>query len=182
MSRKYKFKDSTKPYFVSFATVYWLDVFTREEYKQIWVDSVKYCQQNKGLEVYAYCLMTNHAHMIISSETAKLSDIMRDMKKYTAEKIISAIKENISESRKEWLIKLFEQAAKVNSNNTRHQFWQQDNHPIELSTNEMLQQKLDYIHLNPVKAGFVSEPHHWKYSSALDYSGGKGILDILIIE
>lgn len=101
MSRKYKFRDSTRPYFVSFATVYWVDVFTREEYSQIWIDSVKYCQQNKALEVYAYCLMTNHAHMIISSESANLSDIMRDMKKYTAEKIISAIKGNVSESRKE---------------------------------------------------------------------------------
>jgi hypothetical protein len=77
---------------------------------------------------------------------------------------------------------MFQRAARLNSNNTKHQFWQQHNMPIEVTSYEMMQQKLNYIHMNPVVAGFVDEPQHWKYSSAIDYAGGKGLLKIMNIE
>jgi putative transposase len=178
MSRKYKFRDNDSLYFISYATVYWIDVFIREEYKNIWIDSIKFCQATKGLEVYAYCLMTSHVHMIIGSESKPMADIIRDAKKHTSETIIAAIKDHNQESRKEWMLWMFERAANKNSNNTKHQFWQQHNMPIQITSAEMMQQKLDYIHMNPVVAGFVSEPWHWKYSSAIDYAGGKGLLSM----
>ncbi|MDP4679028.1 MAG: hypothetical protein NWS46_01540 [Cyclobacteriaceae bacterium] len=92
------------------------------------------------------------------------------------------IAENPQESRKEWMLRMacptldagMERVGKKNSNNSSFQFWQQHKHPIELNTNDLMQQKLDYIHQNPVEAGFVSEPQHYLYSSALDYSGEKG--------
>ena len=180
MSVKYKFRNPEGLYFITFATVNWIDVFTRNIYKDILIKSIHYCIEQKGLEVYAYTIMTNHVHLIAASNgKEKMEDIMRDMKKFTAYEIINSIKENRQESRREWLIDLFEKAGKANSHNTKHQFWQQDNHPIELQTNEMIQQRLDYIHNNAVEAGIVYEPHHYVYSSAAQYAGKEqGLLPI----
>ena len=88
------------------------------------------------------------------------------------------IVDNPQESRKEWMLRMMELAGIHNSNVTGRQFWQQHNRPIEIWSPKVIEQKVDYIHFNPVEAGFVSEPHHWKYSSAIDYSGGKGVLEI----
>jgi putative transposase len=83
------------------------------------------------------------------------------------------------ESRREWMIWLFERAAKKNSRNTTHQFWQQDNHAEELFSNTFKDQKLDYIHQNPVVEGWVDEPVHYLYSSARNYQGKSGLLEVL---
>ncbi|WP_317042488.1 transposase [Pontibacter flavimaris] len=83
MSRKYKIRDQRKLYFVSFSVVYWIDVFIREEYRQVLLDSLSYCTQHKGLEVYAYCIMTSHMHLIIGSQQEPLQNILRDFKSYT---------------------------------------------------------------------------------------------------
>jgi REP element-mobilizing transposase RayT len=182
MSRKYKFRDNDKLYFVSFATVKWIDVFVRNEYKEIILDSLRYCQREKGLEVYAWCIMTSHIHLIIGSNDKPMEAIMRDLKSFTSRKLREAIQNNPSESRKEWLLWLFEQAGQKNSNNEDWQFWQQDNHPIELYKVEIMQQKLNYLHQNPVEAGFVDESRDWLYSSARDYVGEPGLLDIILIE
>src|ERR1041384_7212041 len=104
MSRKYKFRDQDQLYFVSFAVINWIDLFVRNEYKQIMLDSWKHCQLNKGLEIYGWCIMTSHVHMIIGSNQNKLEDIMRDMKRHTSEKLKEAIKSNPQESRREWLL------------------------------------------------------------------------------
>jgi putative transposase len=77
---------------------------------------------------------------------------------------------------------MMERAGKKNGNNNGWQLWQQNNNPIELSDNVMLDQKLNYLHMNPVVSQLVYEPEHWKYSSAIDYAGAKGLLEILIIE
>ncbi|HKK64010.1 MAG TPA: transposase [Bacteroidales bacterium] len=104
MSRKYKFRDPDGVYFVTFGTVYWIDVFSRPVYKDILVESINYCVKEKGLVVYAWVIMTNHVHMIISSEGEKLEDILRDLKKFTAKTIIQEIKDNPKESRKDWML------------------------------------------------------------------------------
>ncbi|MBL7800736.1 MAG: transposase [Chitinophagales bacterium] len=182
MSTKYKFRDSQKLYFISYATVYWIDVFIRAEYSQIWVDSVNYCSAHKDLDVFAYCLMPSHVHMIVSSPTGQLSNIMRDLKKHTSLKIIEAIQLNSQESRKEWMLAMFKEAGNIKSNTSRYQFWQHESHPIELVSNDIMQQKLDYIHNNPVVAGFVDNAMDWKYSSAGDYCGKKGCVEIKLIE
>ena len=127
--------------------------------------------------------MTNHVHMIIAREGKfSLSDIMRDFKKYTSTKILSEIESNPQESRKRWMLWLFKSAGERNSRNTNFQFWQQDNHPEELFSNKFMTQKLDYIHMNPVRAGIVEEPHHYLYSSARDYSGIPGFVKISFLE
>jgi putative transposase len=87
MSRKYKFKNPEGIFFISFATVYWIDVFIRNEYKEIMLDSWRFCQKQKGLDIYAWIIMTSHVHMIIGSKTNKLEDIVRDMKNHTHPKL-----------------------------------------------------------------------------------------------
>ena len=183
MSRKYKIRDQDKLYFVTFTVIRWLDVFTRNVYKDIFLDSLKYCQKHKGLEVCAYCIMTSHVHMIIGRNNQPgLDAIIRDIKKFTSVKIIEAIRDNPQESRKELLLWLFEKDGTNNPNNTRFQFWQQHNHPVELATNEMIDQRLDYIHNNPVEAGIVLSPEHYLYSSAINYAGlPEKLIDVILI-
>lgn len=182
MSRIYKIRNQEKLYFISFATVCWIDVFIRREYKDIVVESIKYCQEHKGLEVYAWCIMSSHVHMIIGTKGDKIEDIIRDLKRHTSKAILKAISENNQESRREWMLWMFERAGKKNSNNEKYQFWQQHNKPIELWNNEMMRQKLDYIHNNPVETGIVEEPWEYFYSSAKNYCGKKGLVEVLFIE
>ena len=183
MSRKYKFKDNEKLYFISFAVVDWIDLFIRNEYKKILLDSLKFCQEKKDLELYAYCIMTSHVHLIIGSKGNPMSNIMRDLKRHTSEELRKAIQRNPRESRREWILKMMEEKGKENSNNIGFQLWQQDNHPIELSTEKIMHQKLDYLHNNPVEAGFVEIPEAWLYSSATEYfTGTKGMIDLILIE
>jgi len=182
MSRNYKFRDQEKLYFVSFSTVNWIDVFIRREYKDIVVDSLQYCVANKGLQIYAWCIMSSHVHLIIGTVGDKMQDILRDMKRHTSKTILKAIEENPQESRKEWMLWMFKRAGKHNPNNEVYQFWQQHNHPIELWSNEIMDQKLEYIHNNPVEAGFVEEPWDYWYSSARDYAGKKGLIRMDFIQ
>lgn len=107
MSTKYKIKNPYGIYFMSFAVVEWVDVFTRPLYCQTFISSLKYCQDNKGLILYAWCLMSNHVHLIASSKNGKLSDVMRDLKKYTSYKILKEIQANKRESRKDWMLPIF---------------------------------------------------------------------------
>lgn len=167
-------------YFLTMTVVDCVDIFTREDYRYIIIDSLKHCQNEKGLEIYAWCLMTNHLHMIASAKangTFSLSDILRDFKKFTSKAIVAKIKE-IPESRRIWLLDRYEFAGKYNKKIEFYKFWQDGNEPKEIYSAEFLQQKISYIHDNPVKAGWVIEPHYYKYSSAIDYANGKGQIDI----
>ena len=177
----YKIRDFEGIHFVTFAVVGWIDVFTRRDYADIVIDSLQFCQQNKGLQLRVWCIMSNHVHLIASARDKNLSDILRDLKKHTSTKIIKAIAEHGGESRKEWMLPLFRQAGASNSRNTTNQFWQQDNHPIECYSQEFTKQKVDYVHDNPVSAGIVSRPEDYNYSSAIDYCGGKGFLPISLL-
>ena len=104
MGRKYIFHNSKELYFVSFATVNWIDVFTRKIYFDIVVDSLRYCIEHKGMELYAWVIMPSHVHLIISLGNKNLSDIMRDLKRHTSKTLLKTISENVQESRREWLL------------------------------------------------------------------------------
>lgn len=103
MSSKYKVGEDAIAHFITFTIVGWIDVFSREDYKKVFIESLKYCQENKGLNLHAWVVMTNHVHLILSSNSNKIEHIVRDLKKYTSKQIIKAIQENNSESRKECL-------------------------------------------------------------------------------
>jgi REP element-mobilizing transposase RayT len=182
MSEKYKFVDKESMYFVTMTTVGWVDLFTRWELKHVIIDSLGYCQKEKGLVIHAWCLMLSHLHMIVSSKKEKLSDIMRDFKKFTSKELIKTI-ERIHESRKEWILELFAEIADHVKRVSNYKVWQDGNHPELLFSANFTQQKLDYIHDNPVADEIVDEPEEYRYSSARDYySKRKGYLELEIIE
>lgn len=178
MSRKYKFLNPESAYFVSFATVNWVDIFTREIYLSILADSITYCRKNKGIELYAYVFMPNHVHLLFRSKEKDPSGFIRDFKGFTSRALIKAIQENPRESRKEYLLQLFKEAGAKNSNVSKFQVWQQNNQPIEVYSAWVVNQKVNYIHNNPVEEGLVTNPVDWKYSSARNYSGDQTILEI----
>jgi len=123
--------------------------------------------------------MSNHVHLVIERRSVALEDIMSDLKKYTSTEIIKAIEENPQENLKDLMLWMFERSRKKNTNSTKYQFWQQHNQPIELTTEAFASDSsIDYIHNNPVKAGFVDKPEHYSYSSAIDFAGGKGLVNI----
>ncbi|MCX2742681.1 transposase [Mangrovivirga sp. M17] len=182
MDKGYKIRDQNGLYFVTFAVVEWVDVFTRKEYADIVVESLIFCQKIKGLEIYSWCLMSNHLHLIVAAkEGYYLSDILRDFKKYTAKEILSAIDQNQSESRRNWMLWIFKQAGIKNTRNSSFQFWRQSNQPKELLTNRFKDQKLEYIHNNPVESGIVKCPQDYVYSSAINYSGEQGLIDVILL-
>ncbi|WP_281615859.1 transposase [Flammeovirga sp. SubArs3] len=170
MSRNYKFSDQTACYFVTMTVVHWIDVFSRKDYRDIIFESLEYCKKEKGLIVHAYVIMSNHVHLIISSKgKVKLESIVRDLKKFTSKSIIKSIQENISESRRDWMLWMFERTGERNKNNSKYQFWQQHNHPIILNNDLILNQKIEYIHQNPVRNGLIVEATDYLYSSAKNY-------------
>lgn len=183
MPSKYKIHNQQDIYFVTFAVVEWVDALSRPIYKDILIESFKYCQANKGLILYAYVIMNNHIHIICSAADGhKLSDILRDLKKYTSKKMIAAIENNPQESRRRWMLWIFRSNGASNSNNEVYQFWQQDNHSVCLDNGEKTFQRLNYLHNNPVAEGIVEYPEHYVYSSAKDYGEGKGLLDLVLLE
>ncbi len=182
MSHKYKFSNPDGIYFITFSVVDWVDVFTRDVYRDIFINSLNWSIKSKGLVVHAWVLMTNHVHMIVSRNgNPRLEDIMRDIKKFTSVKIIESIKRNPVESRKEWMLKLFNEKGVANSQNQKYQFWQHGNHPIELDNNRIIEQKLDYLHNNPIEHGFANEKECYNWSSAMDYSGLKGLVNVELL-
>jgi putative transposase len=128
----YKIRDQKAVHFITFAVVEWADVFSRQEYRDIVVRSIAFCQSNKGLKLHSWVIMTNHLHLLVSAggET-DLSDILRDFKKHTSSEIVRAIEANSIESRQAWLLEIFRKAGSDNTRNTMYQFWRQDNRPME---------------------------------------------------
>lgn len=181
MKEGYVIRDQEKAHFITATVVDWIDVFTRQSYRDCLIDCLKYCMANKGMIVYGYVIMSNHIHMIIQSEEGKLSDLIRDFKKFTSKTIIEKIQDE-PESRREWMMERFKKATESHSRNKNYQFWQYGNHAEEIFTNKFMWSKLDYIHLNPVRAGIVNHASEYIYSSASNYFYGKGIVKVVLAD
>jgi putative transposase len=167
----YFIHDQQAVYYMTFTVVGWIDVFSRQSYRDMLVESFKYCQHNKGLHLHAYVIMSNHIHLIASvGEGNSLSDFVRDSKKFTAKQILESIENSGIESRRDWMLHQFKYYASRHSRNEIYQLWEHENHFIELSTPAFTQQKIDYIHENPVKAGLVYKAEDYVYSSASNYA------------
>ena len=124
--------------------------------------------------------MSNHVHLIVQSTTGKLSSTIGDIKKFTSKKIIETILD-LSESRRDWMLNRFYFNAGKHSRNKNHQFWTHENHAISLHSPEFIAEKLEYIYKNPVRAGIVTTPEDYLYSSARNYSGLDNLLEIELL-
>ena len=182
MGFKYRADNPEGIYFMTSTIAQWIDLFTRRELQDVVIDSLKYCQREKGLIIFAWSLMPGHLHLIAAAEGKNsLSDIMRDFKKHTSKKLVKTIEE-INESRSNWLLNAFEFAGRYNRKIKEYKVWQDGYHPEELITFAFMDQKLNYVHYNAVESGFVNEPHHYALSSAIDYAGGKGLIDVMFLK
>jgi REP element-mobilizing transposase RayT len=180
MSTGYQIKEQEGAYYLTLQVVGWIDIFTRQVYKDIILQNLRYCQQNKGLTIFAFVIMSNHIHMLVQSQKAELSNTLRDFKSYTSKVIIETIKTE-NESRREWMLNYFENAAKIHVRNIKYQFWTHENHSEHIYTDKFVRQKLEYIHNNPVRSGIVRKPEEYIYSSASNYSGLESVLEIDIL-
>ncbi len=181
MKEGYIIRDQEKIYFITATVVDWVDVFTRKSYKDVIIESLEFCIQKKGMILYGYVIMSNHIHLIVQSENGKLSDLLRDFKKFTASSILEKIQSE-PESRREWMLECFKKATKTHNRNKNHQFWQYGNHAEEIYSVKFMWSKLDYIHLNPVKAGVVEKTEHYIYSSATNYINNEGLLPVTLVD
>ncbi|PIB39404.1 REP-associated tyrosine transposase [Maribacter sp. 4G9] len=163
-------------YYMTLTVVDWADVFTRKNHKQAIIESLRYCMAHKGLNLYAYCIMTNHLHLIANcNEPYQLSGTIRDFKRHSARTILNQII-NEPESRRENFVQLFKNAAKNNLKSKVFKFWKTGNHAIELYSEKFLWDKINYIHNNPVVEKFVAKPEYWLYSSASNYVEANSVL------
>ncbi len=171
-------------HFVTFTIVSWIDLFTRPDYKNIIVDSLNFCVKNKGLVIFGWVLMTNHLHLLISSKEGSFqNDIIRDFKTHTSKQLSSSVSSGI-ESR-EWILDRFAyELDKGLKGSSKHKYrvWQAGYHGEECDGVIIkAQDKLDYIHENPVKQGIVYKAEDYVYSSAAAYADGESLVDIVFL-
>ncbi|MCH7399865.1 transposase [Belliella sp. DSM 107340] len=178
MGDAFQIRDQEMPYFLTFQVVGWADVFTRKRYRDFILENLTYCRKSKGLYLFGYVIMSNHIHLLVQQKDGRLSDWVRDFKKFTSKKLIKMILENPDERRKEWLQMIFEYHGKFNKRNNDIQFWTHENHAVEMYNVAMIESRMKYIHENPVRAAIVEYPEDYLYSSARDYSGLKGLIDL----
>ena len=169
---RFKYVGDQYPYFLTATVNNWLPIFTRPETVNIVIESWKYLQENKGLEIFGYVILENHMHFIARSKD--LGKDVQSFKSYTANNILSYLQER-NVSKLLWLFEHFKRPYKTES---KYQVWEEGSHPFAIETDDMMAQKLEYIHQNPVKRGYVDLPAHWRYSSARNYAGLEGLLEV----
>ena len=178
----YAIRDQFATHFLTFTVCGWIDLFTRKIYKDILMDSFKHCQLKKGLILNAFVIMSNHVHLIARAESREitLSDIIRDFKKHTHHTIMPVIQSD-AESRRLWMLHQFKYYGTRNVRNENYQIWANGNHPEECFSPGFTQVKINYIHENPVWAGIVIHAEEYVYSSAANYAGKQGIIDVEVL-
>jgi putative transposase len=172
---RYKQIDGLPTYFATSTVVGWLPLFTKPELAGVVLDSLKYLHGQNRLALHAYVLMENHLHFIASG--AEFSSELRNFKSFTAKRIIDLLR--LSES--SFYLKQMRLLKKHHKTDQTYQVWQEGSHLTAITDENTLEQKTDYIHFNPVRRGYVSDPEHWRYSSALDYSGRTGLVPVEIM-
>ncbi len=167
-------------YFMTFTIVQWLNILEEYKHKMIICDSLNYCVKEKNLEIYAYVIMSTHMHLFAKSRQNDLSGFVRDFKKFTANELINSYLERNDEKSKD-ILNRFAFAANKHSRNKKHQVWMQNSYPEEIYSPKFTLQKVRYIHKNPVVAGIVDRPQDYFFSSAVDYFGGKGPVEVTML-
>lgn len=180
MSTGYKIHEKDGAHFLTFQIVGWVDLFTRKQYRDVVIESFKYCQQNKGLNLFAFVIMSNHIHLLAQSEVGDLSGFIRDFKSYTSKRFVEII-ESGNESRCEWMKMVFKYHAKLKDNQT-YQIWTHENHAEHIYSQKFIEQKVQYIHNNPVRSGIVVNPEDYLYSSARNYAGLESVIDVIEVD
>lgn len=170
---RYKFFETEYPYFMTCTINSWLPIFTRQEAADIVLDSWRFLQKERGFLLFAYVILENHLHMIASAP--EISAVIQSFKSYTARQIIDLLGNRGSETLLRQLC-----ATKLNhKTDSTYQIWQEGSHPQQIQSDDMMWQKIEYIHNNPVLRGFVDDPLHWRWSSARNYARQHGLIEVV---
>ena len=162
MRSRLKVNEQSNLYFITSSVHCWVPIIFNDHIFGIILESLKFCQQYKGLVIWAYVIMPNHIHAIISHEDFKaIPGIIRDFKRHTSTEISKYLSQLGRYSRLFWI--------KIFHNQEKNKVWQEGYHPETILSPDFLLTKLNYIHNNPVEKGYVTRPEHWKYSSARNY-------------
>ena len=173
MSRtRYRIVESDRPHFLTATVVNWLPLFASRPLDQILLESLQFLQAQQRLTLYAYVILENHVHLI--AQATDLSKEMGDFKSWTARAIIDFLYTNHGQH----VLKQLEYYKLRYKSDRRHQLWQEGSHPQLIQGEAMMRQKIEYIHNNPVKRGYVDLPIHWRYSSARNYAELDGLIDV----
>ena len=169
---RYKIYEPTHPHFVTCTVLHWLPLFTNRDSVQIILDSLTYLQKSDNMTLFSYVILENHLHLVISSDD--ISKTMQKFKSYTAFELLKLLEKNNAST----LLKQFAFHKKAHRKENSYQIWEEGFHPKLIQSEQMMFEKINYIHHNPVKRGFVDEAEHWRYSSARDYKGVDGLLEV----
>jgi putative transposase len=169
---RYKIFEPTHPHFVTCTILHWIPIFTRTETTDIIFESLKYLQKTDNAKIYAYVILENHLHLIISSDD--LSKTMESFKKYTSRRIIDLLRsKNVTTILDQLMF-----YKKAHKSDRTYQLWQEGIAPKLIQSEPMMIDRINYIHNNPVKRGYVDDPIHWRYSSARNYANQAGLIEI----
>jgi REP element-mobilizing transposase RayT len=169
---RYKIHEQTHPHFITCTILHWIPIFTRVETTKIVFDTLRYLQEKDSLKLYAYVILENHLHLIASSDD--LTKSMRSFKSYTSKQILKHLQEKNVKTILDQL-SFYKKAHKVDAT---YQLWQEGYSPKLIADDKMMIDRINYIHNNPVKRGYVDEAKHWRYSSARDYEDIKGLINV----
>jgi putative transposase len=173
-SRYHIFHGDSSPYFITETTVNWLPLFSNPAIAKIILDSLRYLQECRELDIYAYVLMENHMHAVVAS--ADLTKDLANFKSFTARQCINFY----TDGKLDWVLNQLRENKLPGRKDRDYQFWQEGHHPQVITSREMMLQKIEYIHANPVRRGYVDVPEQWRYSSARNYLGETGILEVIM--
>lgn len=171
---RYKIYDEEYPYLITSGIRYGFPVFAIPAATQIVLESLTYLQEKKDVRLIAYVIMENHVHLIVQGVSLAMK--LGGFKSYCARGIIDFLFENGHTN----VLKRLKRVKKPQKTDRRYQFWEEGFHPKQIAGDDMMIQKIEYIHNNPVKRGYVDEPEHWRYSSARDYAGGEGLIPVTL--
>lgn len=163
MRSRYRIVEPDGLYFLTCTIVDWIPVFQSHANFEIITNSLTFCRTNKGMRLYTYVIMENHLHLIAGAPD--LSAVVREFKSFTAREIVASAKA----AGREALLNQLMLGKKRYKDESRHQVWQEGAHPQIIRDDDVLNQKIEYIHNNPVRRGYVDVPEHWRYSSARNY-------------
>ena len=169
---RYVITEPNRPHFLTCTVVEWLPVFTRPQAVQILFDTWSWLRSHEGMRLYGYVVMENHLHFIAQAE--RLNRCVSRFKSFTARKIIDHLEQQHTDD----LLSRLQFAKRLHKADRQYQFWQEGTHAELIFSEGMMRQKLDYIHANPVRRGYVDRAEHWRYSSAGQYSGQGGLIEI----
>jgi putative transposase len=170
---RYRIFEQGYPHFLTCTVVAWLPVFAQPAFAAVILDSWRFLQRERGLRLFGYVILENHLHWIAAADG--LSDLIRRFKSFTARRILDEM-EACGYATLMQELRYFKLHHRTDQT---HQLWQEGSHPQEIQSDEMMLQKLEYMHHNPLRRGYVDDPAHWRYSSARNYAGQKGLIDVI---